>query len=169
MEKKESRVRSTFLLVFLVKKEKNIKVFNTKGKELAPTSSLVAITLVAREKATWIEEGVSLTLLYTKSDFKKVKKEVIKEEQRVCYICGNKIPEDEYATIDHVNPKSKRGKDDRANLRCCCKRCNDDKKSMDIFQYIKYMKRHLNRYEYIDFKYLENEALKYRGGGKLCI
>lgn len=151
-----------------MKKEKNIKVFNTKGKELAPTSIQIASTLVARDKAIWIEEGESLTLLYTKSDFKKVKKEVIKEEQRICYICGNKIPEDEYATIDHVNPKSRLGKDDRANLRCCCKRCNDDKKSMDIFQYIQYMKRHLSRYEYIDFKYLENESLKYSGGSKLC-
>lgn len=144
-----------------MKKKKDIKVFNINGNKLSPTNIQIANTLVAREKAIWIEKGKSLTLLYTKSDFKKIKKQVINEENRICYICKKVIPESEYATIDHVNPKSKLGKDDRKNLRCCCKRCNDDKKNMDIFEYIQHMKGHLKDYNYIDFEYLEKEASKY--------
>lgn len=140
---------------------KNIKVFNTREKELAPTSLRIAKTLVARDKAVWIEEGKSLTLLYTKSEFKKLKKQVIEEEGRRCYICGEKIDITEAATIDHVYPKSRYGKDSRDNLRCCCKKCNDDKGNMNFYQYYNHIMANIENYSYIDFENLEKEKVKY--------
>lgn len=142
-------------------KIKDIRVFNIKGKELAPTSRVIAKTLIAREKAVWIKEGESLTLLYTKSEFKKLKKAVIRQEKRKCYICGETISEDEPATIDHVDPKSKYGKDDRSNLRCCCKRCNDDKSNISFLAYCKQIFSNKEKYNYVDFKHLEKERIRY--------
>ena len=109
---------------------KNIKVevLNKRYKKLAPTNLLVARRLVSREKARWIKENEVIMLLKTKKDFKKLKAKIIEEEGRQCYICGKIIPENEYATIDHMYPKCRCGKDTRDNLHCCCKRCNDDKK-----------------------------------------
>lgn len=134
---------------------KNIKVFNDRGKKLAPTSYKVAKMLVAREKAIWIDEGKSLTLLYTKTDFKKMKKKIIEEEGRLCYICGREIPESENATIDHIIPKSKFGKDCRKNLRCCCKRCNDDKGDMRFILYYDQIISNRDKYAYINFDLLK--------------
>ena len=140
---------------------RSIKVLNKKGKELAPTTFKIAKTLVAREKAIWIEEGKSLTLLYTKSDFKKLKKQIIKEEGRKCYICGEIIDSSVPATVDHVYPKSRYGKDSRENLRCCCKRCNDDKGNRSFYQYYCHIKNNIRDYDYINFNNLEKEKEKY--------
>jgi hypothetical protein len=128
---------------------KTIEVVNNNGKSLAPTNLKVAKTLIKREKAVWIVEGVKLKLLYMKSDFKKLKKEIIKEEGRICYICNKVISKDEPATIDHVYPKSRYGKDTRDNLRCCCKKCNDNKGNKSIVEYLDYIKRNMHTYDYI--------------------
>lgn len=145
-------VRSLFLYMDL--KKIKINVVNKDYKKLAPTNMLIANTLVAREKAIWIVEGTTLMLLKTKEDFKELKKIIIKEEDRICYICNNKIPKSENATIDHVNPKSKFGTDDRENLHCCCKRCNDDKGNLTYDEYINHVKKNPSKYKYLDIKNL---------------
>ena len=59
----------------------------------------------------------------------------------ICYICGIKTNRDgdmstdpSAPTLDHVVPRSKGGKDDDANLRCCCRRCNSVKSDRDLFE-----------------------------------
>lgn len=51
-----------------------------------------------------------------------------------CYICGRETPQrllgTQHArapTVDHVIPLSKGGPHLRSNLRCACKRCNNEK------------------------------------------
>lgn len=136
-------------------KKIKVNVINKEYKKLSPTNMLIANTLVAREKAIWIEDGKTLMLLKTKEEFKQLKKQIINEENRICYICKNKIPENEHATIDHVNPKSKFGTDDRENLHCCCKRCNDDKGNLTYNEYIKHIKENSDKYKYLDIKNLK--------------
>lgn len=131
-------------------KKIKVNVVNKENKKLSPTNMLVANTLVAREKAIWIDGGNTLMLLKTKEDFKELKKVIIKEENRICYICKTKIPEEEHATIDHVNPKSKFGKDDRENLHCCCKRCNDDKGDFTYDEYVNHIKQNIEKYKYLN-------------------
>lgn len=133
-------------------KKIKVNVVNKEYKKLSPTNMLIANTLIAREKAIWIDEGNTLMLFKTKEDFKELKKVIIIEENRICYICKIKIPEEEYATIDHVNPKSKFGKDDRENLHCCCKRCNDDKGNFTYDEYINHIKNNLEKYKYLNLK-----------------
>lgn len=141
--------------------EQKILVINRFGKPLAPTNIKTANILVKREKAIWITEGRCLKLLYTKSDFNKLKKKIIYDEGRKCYICGRIIPQDEAATIDHVYPKSKYGKDSRDNLKCCCKRCNDDKANMSIIQYISHIKRNISKYKYINLVSMDELEKRY--------
>lgn len=131
--------------------DKNIKidVVDKDYKKLAPTNLMVAKTLVARDKAIWIEYEKKLILLKTKKDFKIIKNKIIQEEGRVCYICKIIIPKEEHATIDHVNPKSRLGKDDRWNLHCCCKRCNDDKGNRTYEEYMDYVKKNICKYKYL--------------------
>lgn len=136
-------------------KKIKIAVIDKKYRRLSPTNLLIAQTLIAREKAVWVIKNKKIMLLKTQKDWKDLKKKVIKEEKRICYICKETIPEEIPATVDHVNPKSKLGKDDRKNLRCCCKRCNDDKANMNYIDYVTHMKSNKEKYNYINFDKLE--------------
>lgn len=142
-------------------KKKNVLVVDKYDRVLSPTNILIANTLVARERAVWIEENKSLRLIKTKQDWKELKNRVVKEENRICYICNEFIPEDTPATVDHVNPKSKFGKDERSNLRCCCKRCNDDKANMNLDEYYEHVKSNIDKYGYIDLNSLNLIRRKY--------
>lgn len=133
-------------------KKISIDVVDKFNKPLSPTNALVARTLVNRDRAEWIGKN-KIKLLKTKQDWIKLKNSVISEEYRMCYICGEFIPIDEHATVDHINPRSKFGKDERDNLHCCCKRCNDDKSNMTLFEYsehVKEEKRRSNKYDYLN-------------------
>jgi len=56
----------------------------------------------------------------------KVKAELYIESDGKCSICGRSIPISE-ATLDHIYPKSKGGKNTRDNLRLACLVCNSIK------------------------------------------
>lgn len=53
-------------------------------------------------------------------------------QKSTCQYCGNKIPFSE-ATKDHINPRSKHGTNDDANIALACRRCNSLKS--DTFPY----------------------------------
>lgn len=135
-------------------KKIEVNVVNNDNKKLSQTNMLIANTLVARKKAKWINNGKTLMLLKTKEDFRKLKKEIIESEDRICYICKIKIPEHEYATIDHINPKSKFGTDSRENSHYCCKSCNDDKGNLTYDDYILHIKKNKSKYKYLDIENL---------------
>lgn len=144
------------------KKNKNIKVVTKNFYVLSPTSLQVAETLIKRKKAIWVEKEKVLMVLRTTDEFKKMKKNIIQEENRICYICNRQIPVEDVATIDHVFPKSKFGSDNRDNLKCCCKRCNDDKGNKDILTYINHIYNNKEKYTYIDFCNLEQLKRRYK-------
>lgn len=132
-------------------KKIKVDVVDKSNKPLSPTNLLVARTLVNRERAIWIGKN-KIKLIKTKQDWIKLKNKVIDEEYRMCYICGEFIPITEHATVDHINPRSKFGKDERENLHCCCKRCNDDKSNMTLAEYYEHVKREKmkhNKYDYL--------------------
>ncbi len=43
-----------------------------------------------------------------------------------CYLCRKHLTE-KTATLDHVIPRSKKGTNDKKNLKLCCKTCNTAK------------------------------------------
>jgi len=132
-------------------KKIKVDVVDKSNKPLSPTNLLVARTLVNRERAIWVGKN-KIKLIKTKQDWIKLKNKVIEEEYRMCYICGDFIPITEHATVDHINPRSKYGKDERENLHCCCKRCNDDKSNMTLDEYYEHVKREKmkhNKYDYL--------------------
>ena len=143
------------------KKLVKIEVYSINGKKLPSTNLKVAKTMIRRKKAEWINENESLTLLYSKSEFKALKKLVIEEENRTCYICKAVI-DVEKATIDHIIPKFKGGTDYRYNLACSCLRCNEDKKNFTLRQYIRHIENNIEKYKYIDLKYLKKQLIERR-------
>ena len=151
-------------------KEKDITVFDNNGKPLSPCSLIIANRLVKRNSAEWIEPNRSIRLLVNKQLKQKLKKEAIAKDSRICYICGEMIPENKKATVDHVNPKKRYGEDSLDNFRCCCVRCNNDKGDMYIYEYIKIIKKNEGgKYSYVPKKriaYLEEFAESFRKGGK---
>lgn len=139
-------------------KEISVDVVDKIGRPLSPTNALVARTLVNRDRAEWIGKN-KIRLIKSKQDWIALKNKVIQEENRICYICGDIIPETEHATVDHINPKSKYGKDERNNLHCCCKRCNDDKSNKNIFEYYMHVKENKkvnDKYDYLKLEHLKN-------------
>lgn len=113
---------------------KNIIVLNKKNEQLSFTDKLTASSLVKRKRAKWINDN-TIKIFKTKQDFHKLKAKIIEEENRICYICNTKIPANQKATVDHVRPLKLYGEDSRENLRCCCFRCNADKKGLTINEY----------------------------------
>ena len=117
-----------------------------------------ALSLIETDRAEWIEKGQALRIFYDKRRWKIIKDRIISDANRICYICGERIPEDEIATIDHVIPMSRRISPcyKESNLRCCCLRCNGDKGDMDIQEYVDHIEN--NRY---DYEYIPNERIEY--------
>ena len=142
----------------------SVRVISKHGDELQETNAQVATSLVARERAVWVEYHKEIRIVRNKQDWKTLKKLIIKDENRICYICGISIPEDEPATVDHVIPRSKFGKDERNNLHCCCKRCNDDKIDMTLYEYCLHVKKSKdvdhNNYDYLDVDKMIIDVLK---------
>ena len=60
---------------------------------------------------------------------KKLRFEVFKRDGFTCQYCG-KTPPDVTLEVDHINPKSKKGKDDINNLTTACFDCNRGKSNI---------------------------------------
>lgn len=145
-------------------KQKIIEVVDKDGEPLSPTELRIANTLVKRKKAIWIRKG-AIKMISTKKDLKKLKNIVIKEEKRICYLCGEYIPKNEPATIDHVYPMSKHGRDVRENLHCCCKRCNEEKGQLTLYEFFLKVKQSKsegnNDFDYLDLKKIKKTVEEY--------
>lgn len=123
-----------------------------------------ASILLANGRAEKIDAS-TVMLKETKQDRKKRMNAIIEEADRICYICGECIPEDEPATIDHVIPKSRdKYADVYENMRCCCDRCNIDKGNRKPIEYLNFIKETREEHSYISkerLRYLENFLVRY--------
>jgi len=135
--------------------EKNIIVLNKGGQLLAPCNIKRANKLVKRNCAKWIGDG-KIELLVNDKDRKILRKQIIEEAGRICYICNEYIAENEFPTLDHVKPKFKLGEDKKENLKCCCKRCNDDKSNRDLKEYVDHIKVNRGHYLWISNEQIES-------------
>lgn len=62
---------------------------------------------------------------------KKTRFEVFKRDSFTCHYCGRKAP-DVVLQVDHIQPRSKKGKDDLLNLITSCFDCNMGKKDREL-------------------------------------
>ena len=67
------------------------------------------------------------------------REDYVREQDRRCYYCYSDITMDN-ATFDHINPKSKGGRDRKENGCAACKPCNSLKDAMSINQFEKLIK-----------------------------
>ena len=122
--------------------KKNIRVLDKHGRELSPCCEKVAWVLVSRNRAVRINE-TSIRLILDKHDIRRLKREAIKRDGRVCIYCGRYIPEDETPTVDHLQSKhvfrnGDVGYDSLENLACCCEDCNAHKGMRGFEEYCSY-------------------------------
>jgi 5-methylcytosine-specific restriction endonuclease McrA len=113
------------------------KVINVIGKDdrfLSCCTRNKALKMVNINYALWIDE-TSIKLLIDNRDRKRLRKQILKEAQNICYICDKKII-DESPTIDHVISKAQLGPDNKINWKCCCRKCNEDKGRRTLKQYV---------------------------------
>lgn len=104
--------------------EKSIEVIYDKtNKKLKNTTLERANRMIKKQKAEWLEEEEKLLLIQSYDDVKKLKKEFLKDKERICYLCGEEISEDE-VSVDHVVPKAHFGQDVIYNYDIAHKDCN---------------------------------------------
>ena len=120
--------------------ERCIKVYGKYGELLSPCTKKVAWVLINRNRAIKVDE-TTIKITKDKRDLKLIKKKVIERDGRVCIYCGKYIPENELATVDHLNPrhittKGDCGYDDEENLACSCLKCNGHKGNRGFKEYI---------------------------------
>lgn len=133
------------------KKEIELKTIIIVNKYLIVVGTCTIIRanrLISTNRAVWFDNGIIRILLDT-YDKKSLRKSIIEQDKRICYICGKYIPKEIYPTIDHVIPKSSLWNNNKENLRCCCKRCNDDKSDISIRKYVENIKNNRIKYSYI--------------------
>lgn len=144
-----------------MEKEVEITVVDKNGSVLHPCTQKRADKLIKRECAMWVDRQ-TIQLLVNNEDRKKMRREVVTEAKRICYICGYIIPPKENPTLDHLIPRSKGGKDTKENLRCSCKRCNDDRGDLTLSQYVRHIKLCHDEYTHIGhdrLRFLEQLAI----------
>lgn len=147
-------------------KNKTVRVFD-KGmtRMLNNCTYERACDLVRLKQAEWVDDN-DIMLFSTRQDIKEENKKIIADAKNVCYICNRKIPDDEHPTIDHVIPRSKRVSYvyDIENRKCCCVRCNKDKKNRTLTEYLYHIDKHREDYDYISknqLKKLKAFAIKH--------
>ena len=80
-----------------------IIVFDKNNTKQQNCSEKRAERLIKRGLAIKINDN-SIKLLSSGYERRVLKRKIIQEENRICYICGRRIPLDEKATVDHVIP-----------------------------------------------------------------
>lgn len=119
---------------------RDVTVYDKFGKKLQPCTEIVASVLITRKRA--IRTGdKTITLILDKKDIKDIRKKVIARDKNICFFCGEKIPEGEIITVDHlvarhITREGKCGYDSEENLVCACLECNQDKGTMSADEYI---------------------------------
>lgn len=145
-------------------KAKVITVLDVNGKFLSFCTRQRANKVVQSHKGYFIGNK-TLKLKTSKVKEAKDRREVIKKDKRICYICNRKISEKDIATVDHVIPKSRdEFATNKFNLKCCCERCNNDKADMTLLEYVQHIRYNRKDYDYISDKrlnYLEEYAEMY--------
>ncbi|MEM7548550.1 MAG: HNH endonuclease [Bacteroidota bacterium] len=106
-----TNVQKAFLMVFLEKAE---MITKSNGFELRSVNNAYPLPSVIKLKR------------YVNAPFKQVmltRQNVFKRDGFACSYCGSK----KHLTIDHVVPRSKKGKSTWNNLVTACQRCNSKK------------------------------------------
>lgn len=133
----------------------DIIVYDVDGSRLHNCSKERAHKFVDIQKsANWVAEG-AIQLTINRQIRTQMRKQIKRESNRICYICGEWIGQDEQVTIDHVKPRSKNGRDTFENQKCCCYRCNQSKFDMELGDYLAKIEAERSHFDYISDEQLE--------------
>lgn len=128
--------------------KRKIAVFNSKNEFIRYCTIAEANEKCSKGRGVFIDTRV-MKLFPDNSNMRMEKQQVRIKDNRTCYICGDKISNSQ-CTVDHVIPISRTTDAwTRDNMRCCCKRCNEDKGHMTLKEYIKHIENNRSDYLYI--------------------
>lgn len=134
---------------------KTIAVFGPDSNYLSHCTWRRALDLLETGRAIRVN-ATTIQLRQTKKERTRKKHDIIADSKRICYICNARIPSEVTATIDHIVPKSRSKRADvYSNMRCCCRRCNNDKGNMTLSEYVIHIQGNRTHYQYISDKRLE--------------
>lgn len=134
---------------------KNIAVYDSKGNFLSFCSRDRAEKVIETGKGKYVGER-TIKLNVAKIKDSKERHSVIREADRVCYICRKTISKKDIATVDHVIPKSRdEFANHKFNKKCCCLRCNNDKADRTLTEYVAYIKKNRHKYMYLSDKRID--------------
>jgi len=54
-----------------------------------------------------------------------------------CVYCGATVEDGVMLTLDHLQPRSKGGRNDAANLVTCCKKCNSSRQDRPVRRFVR--------------------------------
>lgn len=97
-----------------------------------------AKTHVREDGAVVLDENTIIKLY----SHKQLRKLIFKRDNGKCHYCGK-----EAQTLDHKTPRSKGGCSTPKNLVCCCYRCNQKKSNLYYKEFIRLLKKEMNRIE----------------------
>jgi len=118
-----------YMALSLVPWKKAVKLM-VKGKAEAVDGSGVVRQVAHAESKFGVPSIIRLLVVIPwKAHMGRLKfsrKNVIIRDNSICQYCGVKVGKSA-STIDHVIPRSRRGKTDYLNCVTCCKTCNNEK------------------------------------------
>ncbi len=88
------------------------------------------------------------------------KQNVFIRDEFICQYCGSKLNK-KTATIDHINPKSKGGKNEWLNTVCSCRICNNWKGSLHLYETNLKLIRKPRIPNLIDFLIIKSKVFEY--------
>ncbi|OQY06385.1 MAG: hypothetical protein B6I28_06360 [Fusobacteriia bacterium 4572_132] len=116
--------------------KKDIEVIYKKTNcKLKNTTIERANKMIKRKRAEWVIKNKKILLFERYEDIKKMKQNFLKNEERICFLCGKPIAENEIS-VDHIIPKANSGRDVICNYAITHKKCNSIKGKNSIKEVI---------------------------------
>lgn len=115
-----------------------VLVLNSSFEAISIRSARRALTLVVKDRAIIQEHtgqevypGIYMPSVIRLKEFRYIpvrvqilsRKNIFLRDRNICQYCTNYFPASEL-TLDHIQPRSRGGRDTWSNLVACCKKCN---------------------------------------------
>ncbi|SHK62962.1 HNH endonuclease [Alicyclobacillus tolerans] len=107
-----------------------VRVLDGSGALLTPCTKERAQEEVRYGNAFWVNER-TIRLRFSAMSKKKYRETVLRRDSGRCVWCGAPA-----TTMDHIIPESKGGRFHPKNLMCACLACNQERKNMDIPEFL---------------------------------
>lgn len=116
--------------------------YHRSGGQTAELSAIEwALPILEKHLYDTFGEDLAFRVKWHKHEKQEIKSKLWDRDGQICYLCNENMSYRE-ATIDHVIPLAKYGKDDMSNYKLTHPKCNLEKGNMMLDVYIKWRQEH---------------------------